>query len=249
MAGENRKIVFAAIAANFAIAVTKFVAAAATGSSAMLTEGVHSLVDTGNQGLLLVGLRASRRPPDRLHPFGHGKELYFYTLIVAVLIFGAGGGVSIYEGILHMMDPQPIRSAGWNYTVIGLAVIFEGASWWYAVVKFRQDKQAKDRTLWEAVRNSKDPTTFTVVFEDSAALAGLGVAGLGVWLSTRLGMPTIDGAASIGIGLILCFREGLPLDGVTSAVERLEQRIRSADPRMRYIFIEAESLKGQGAAS
>jgi len=198
--GSNTAI-FAAIGGNFAIAVTKFIAAAVTGSSAMLAEGMHSLVDTGDGLLLLLGIRRSRRPADEAHPFGHGKELYFWTLIVAVLIFALGGGMSIYEGITHLTHPEPITDARWNYIVIGIAVLFEGTSW---VIALRQFDGAKgDRGYLQAIRASKDPSTFTVLFEDSAALLGLLFALLGIFLGQRLELPELDGVASIAIGLLL----------------------------------------------
>lgn len=204
MAASSRTAIFAAIAGNFAIAVTKFIAAGITGSSAMLTEGIHSLVDTGNGGLLLLGIRRSRRPADPEHPFGYGKELYFYTLMVAVLIFALGGGVSIYEGIQHVLhaDAVEMEDPTINYVVIGLAVLFEGFAWGTALKGFMQVKGK--RTAWETVRTSKDPTLFAVLFEDSAALAGLVVAFLGIYLGHALEMPVLDGVASIIIGVILC---------------------------------------------
>jgi cation diffusion facilitator family transporter len=194
--------VYAAIVGNCAIAITKFVAATISGSSAMLSEGFHSLVDTGDGVLLLIGMRVSKRPADETHPFGHGKELYFYTLIVSVLIFRVGGGVSIYEGILHVLAPEPATNLQLNFIVFGLATIFESIS---LAVALRAFKRAKGRqSTWQAVRRSKDPTTFVVPFEDSAALLGLVVAALGVFLSHQLQMPVFDGVASIVIGTILC---------------------------------------------
>lgn len=198
---ESSRAVYGAIAANVAIAATKFVVAGLTGSSAMLSEGVHSLVDTGDGLLLLVGLRRSRRPPSPDHPFGHGKELYFWSLIVAVLIFGLGGGVSVYEGIQHIRTPEPMRDAFWNYVVLAFAAVFEGASLCIGLRQFMQ--QNPGRPFWQALHNSKDPTTFTVIAEDSAALAGLVIAALGVWSSQAFGIPELDGAASLLIGVLL----------------------------------------------
>lgn len=200
MAGSKIAI-YGAIAANVAIAVTKFVVAGITGSSAMLSEGIHSAVDTFNGVLLLVGIRLSQRPATAEHPFGHGKELYFWSLIVAVLIFGLGGGVSFYEGIQHMRHPEPMRDPTWNYVVLGLAALFEGTSFFIALREFR--REARGRPFWQALGQSKDPTTYTVLAEDSAALAGLGVAALGIWASHRFDMPALDGAASVVIGLLL----------------------------------------------
>jgi cation diffusion facilitator family transporter len=198
---ESKAAVYGAIAANVAIAVTKFVVAGITGSSAMLSEGVHSLVDTGNGVLLLVGHRLSRRPATDEHPFGHGKELYFWGLIVAVLIFGLGGGASVYEGIVHMRHPEPMRDATWSYVTLGAAAVFEGASFLVALRQFLAE--AGDRPFWRALHLSKDPTVYTVRAEDAAALAGLAVAAAGIGLSHRLDMPALDGAASVVIGLIL----------------------------------------------
>ena len=200
-ASSSPLAVYAAIAGNLAIAVTKFIAASFTGSSAMLSEGIHSVVDTGNGLLLLLGIRLSKRPPDANHPFGHGKELYFWTLIVAILIFAVGGGMSLYEGISHIQHPSPLTDPTWNYVVLGLAAVFEGAAWTVAYRQFRPGLGG--RGLWGAVRASKDPTTFTVLFEDTAALAGLLVAFLGVLLGHTFENPYLDGAASIVIGLIL----------------------------------------------
>jgi len=198
---ESKVAVYGAIAANVAIATTKFIAAGMSGSSAMLSEGIHSTVDTGNGLLLLVGIHLSQRKPSVEHPFGHGKELYFWSLIVAVLIFGVGGGVSAYEGILHMLHPEPLQDAFWSYVVLAAAAVFEGTSFAIAARQFWKEKG--DAPLWTALRRSKDPSTYTVLAEDSAALAGLLAAALGVWASHALDLPEIDGAASIVIGLLL----------------------------------------------
>ncbi len=200
--GSSKMVIYAAIGGNFAIAMTKFVAATITGSSAMLSEGVHSLVDTGNGLLLLWGIRQSAKPPDDRHPFGRGKELYFWTLIVAVLIFGIGGGISIYEGAKHIKHPEAQTNPTLNYVVLGLAFLFEGAAWFVAFKEFRKLKGR--RSYLQAVRESKDPTTFTVLFEDSAAMLGLIVAFLGVYFGHALGIPELDGLASVVIGIILC---------------------------------------------
>ncbi len=198
---ESKIAIYGAIAANVAIACTKFVVAGITGSSAMLSEGIHSAVDTFNGVLLLVGIRLSQRPATPEHPFGHGKELYFWSLIVAVLIFGLGGGVSFYEGIQHMRQPEPMRDPTWNYVVLGLAALFEGGSFLVALRQFRRESHGLP--FWQALDRSKDPTTYTVLAEDSAALAGLAVAAAGIWLSHSLDMPVLDGAASVVIGLLL----------------------------------------------
>lgn len=198
---ESKVAIYGAIGANVAIAVTKFVVAGITGSSAMLSEGIHSAVDTFNGVLLLVGLRLSKRPATQEHPFGHGKELYFWSLIVAVLIFGLGGGVSFFEGVQHIRHPEPMRDPTWNYVVLAAAALFEGTSFFIALKEFRA--QARGQPFWQALERSKDPTTYTVLAEDSAALAGLAVAALGIYFSHSLGMPELDGAASVVIGLLL----------------------------------------------
>lgn len=202
MSGSAKKTIYAAMAANFAIAVTKFVAASITGSSAMLSEGIHSVVDTGNELLLLLGIRQSKRPADDSHPFGYGQELYFWTLIVALFIFAIGGGMSIYEGIEHVRHPEPLTDPRWNYGVLGLAVIFEGYSWNVAFQEFLASKN--EDSFWTAIRASKDPIIFTVLFEDTAALIGLLVAFIGVLSGHLLGNIYLDGVASIVIGVILC---------------------------------------------
>jgi len=227
---ETRFAVFAAIAANLGIAAMKFVVAAVSGSSAMISEGIHSLVDTGDGVLLWLGLRRSERPPDERHPFGHGKELYFWTLVVAVMVFAVGGGMSVYEGILHLIRPRATQHDLWTYAVLGGALIFEGTSWMFAWRAFQ--KERRGRPIWETIASSKDPSSFAILFEDSAALAGLVVAFLGIWTSARFGTPIPDGLASIAIGAILMTtatllaRATLRLVVGQSADPKLERAIR-----------------------
>jgi cation diffusion facilitator family transporter len=226
MTEHSPKAVYAAVAANIAIAAVKFVVAAVTGSSAMLAEAIHSLVDTGNGGLILLGLHRSRRPPDAEHPFGYGKELYFWTLIVAILIFAVGGGMSIYQGVLHIRDPHPVEDAGWAYAVIAAAALFEGYSFSVAVREFRRERRG--RAWLDAIHASKDPTTFTVLFEDSAALVGLAIAFLGIFFGELLDEPRLDGVASVLIGLNLAV--------VAVALARESRGLlvgESVDPRVR----------------
>ncbi len=201
MAGSSKKVIYAALVGNALIAVTKFVAAVLTGSSAMLSEGIHSTVDTGNQLLLLYGLRRARKPPDERYPFGRGKEIYFWSFIVAILIFAVGAGVSFYEGVHRILHPRSIENPAINYVVIALALLFEGAAWIFAFTEF-----TKVKGKWgylEAVHRGKDPTIFVVLFEDSAAILGLIVALAGICLSQLTGASIYDGLASIIIGLIL----------------------------------------------
>jgi cation diffusion facilitator family transporter len=294
MASESRTAIFAAIAGNLAIAATKFVAAAITGSSAMLSEGIHSLVDTGNGGLLLFGVRKSKKPPDAAHPFGHGMELYFWSLIVAILIFALGGGMSVYEGVIHLTHPNPIGDPTWNYVVLGFAIVFESISFYFAIKAFR--KEMGDQGVWQTVHTSKDPTTFTILFEDSAALLGLLVALVGIFLAHALNMPHLDGVIlgvvagflayeskglligegvnpktlksiraiagadpavaevrkaltmhfgprevmlTLGIG----FQKDLTAAEIAAAIDELERKIRDRHPEVKYIFIEAKSLR------
>lgn len=197
----SKKVIYAALAGNFLIAATKFAAAFFTGSSAMLSEGVHSLVDTGNGGLLLYGMHRAARPPDLAHPLGHGRELYFWSFIVALMVFALGAGVSFYEGVLHILDPEPVENPVVNYVVLGLSFLFESGSWWVALKEFRRVKGRLG--YFAAVRQSKDPSVYTVMFEDSAALLGLGIAFVGILAAQMLDMPELDGVASIGISLIL----------------------------------------------
>ena len=202
--GESKVAVVAAIIGNVAIAVIKFIAAAITGSSAMISEGIHSLVDTGNGGLLLLGMKEARKPADEAHPFGYGKALYFWTLVVSVSIFGIGGGLSLYEGISHMShvsSESVISNPSVNYLVLALAALIEG---WSFSVGFRQfNKFRCKQCAWQYIRSAKDPSTYTVVFEDSAALLGLVFAFTGVFFGHLLRNPYLDGAASVVIGLLL----------------------------------------------
>jgi len=201
MASSSKKVIYAALAGNTLIAITKFFASFITGSSAMLSEGIHSTVDTGNQLLLLLGMKKAQKPADRQFPFGHGKEIYFWSFVVAIMIFAVGSGISIYEGIHSLMDPHPIENPIVNYIVLGLAMVFEGSAWFFAWKEFRNVKG--ERGYYEAVRKEKNPTTFVVLFEDSAALLGLVVAFLGVAIGEMTGLYLFDGIASIIIGIIL----------------------------------------------
>ena len=201
MASGSKKVIYAALAGNAGIAVTKIIAAAVTGSSAMLSESIHSVVDTGNQLLLLWGMKRASRPADERFPLGHGKEVYFWSFVVAILIFAVGAGVSLYEGIKHLIDPHPVENVAVSYIVLAVAVLFEGGAWWLALRGFRATKG--DRGYIQAIRAGKDPTMFVVLLEDSAALLGLVVAFVGIGLGQLTGIPYFDGGASIIIGLIL----------------------------------------------
>ncbi len=201
MASGSKKVILAALIGNGLIAITKFIAASITGSSAMLSEGIHSVVDTGNQVLLLYGLKRAQKPPDKRFPFGHGKEIYFWSFVVAIMIFAVGAGISIYEGIHQLRHPVEIRSPMVNYVVLLLAMVFEGFAWYFAFTEFN-----KVKGKWgylEAVQRGKDPTLFVVLFEDSAAMLGLIIAFAGVGLTQLTGILYFDGIASICIGVIL----------------------------------------------
>lgn len=216
----SRLVLFAALAANLGIAAAKFAAAAISGSSAMLTEGFHSVVDSINQLLLLYGQKRASRPPDARHPLGYGRELYFWSFVVAILIFSTGAGLSIYEGVRHLQHPEPIRSPWINYVVLALSLALEGTSWWIAVREFGGAKG--DQGWWQAVRESKDPPSFIVLFEDSAAIFGLVVACIGVTVSLATGDARWDGAASIVIGLALA--------GVAVALARESKGLLIGEP-------------------
>jgi cation diffusion facilitator family transporter len=293
--------------ANAVIAVAKFGGAAITGSSAMLSEGIHSVADTGNQALLLLGHRRSHRPPDTRHPFGYGAELYFWSLIVAMILFGLGGGFSMYEGLAHLGHPEPPQSVVWNYAILGIAFAVEATALRVALREL--GGKGSGKSLWQRVRDSKDPRVFVPVAEDVSALAGVLVAFLGIFLSRALDVPALDAVASILIGCILAavalflgyetrallvgeaitdrrrreveeicladesvervvrvlgvhlgpdevlltlglkFREGLEIQQIAASVERLERRIRGADPRITRVFIEPEIEGDPGGLS
>lgn len=202
MAGSSSKIVvYGAIGANLAIAVSKFVAAAFTGSAAMMSEGIHSLVDSGNGALILLGMNRSARPADERHPFGYSKEIYFWTVIVAVLIFAVGGGMSLYKGYQSIRNPEPLTDPTWNYWVLGLAIVFEAVACTLAYREFK--KTQGDQGFWQALRTSRDPAVFAILLEDLAALVGLVIALAGIFFGHLLNNLYLDGAASMTIGALL----------------------------------------------
>ncbi|MGF7038814.1 cation diffusion facilitator family transporter [Mucilaginibacter lappiensis] len=200
MASSNKSI-YSALAANLLIAVTKFIAGIISNSAAMIAEGVHSLVDTANQLLLLLGLHQSKKKPDARHPFGYGKELYFYSFIVSILIFGLGGGVSIYQGITHIIHPDMPGNPTWSYVVLCSSVVFEGTSFIISAKEF--NKLRGDQTWWQAITNSKDPSTFLVLFEDGAAVIGLFIVMICLFVGHRYHLNYLDGVASLLVGLLL----------------------------------------------
>ncbi|HEX9107096.1 MAG TPA: cation diffusion facilitator family transporter [Longimicrobiales bacterium] len=240
---SSKRAIYASIAGDLAVAATKFGAALLTSSSAMLSEGIHSVVDAANGALLLVGLKRAQRPPDLAHPFGHGQELYFWTLIVAVMIFGLGGGVSTYEGIVHLLRPHPLQHSLWNYLVLGAAFLFQGAASLVALRDFR--RMIGEEGVLESAIESKDPTMFAVVFEDAAAMAGLVIAFLGLVIGQWLGSPAPDAVASIVIGLLLAavaiflVHETRSLLAGESADPDMVQAIRAlteGDPAVRSVW-------------
>jgi len=299
MASSSKKVIYAALIGNALIAITKFGAASFTGSSAMLSEGIHSLVDTGNQVLLLHGLKQAQKPASAQFPFGHGKEVYFWCFVVAILIFALGSGISLYEGVHHVMNPAPLQDPFVNYLVLGLALVFEGGAWYFALQEF---SRAKGKWSYlDAVRREKDPTMFMVLFEDSAAVLGLLVAFVGIWLGQVTGIVYFDGLASVMIGLLLGgtaiwlayetkglligesanqevvesirhiagtneevdhvnevltmhmgpefilvnlsvdFKDGISSEQVEQVIAKVDRTIKQAHPRVKRIFIEAES--------
>jgi cation diffusion facilitator family transporter len=195
--------VWGALAANLAITISKFIAASVTGSSALLSEAIHSTADTGNELLLILGSNLSRKPPDRLHPFGRGQEIYFWGLIVALVLFALGGGLSFYEGVQHMLDPHEIENVTWNYVVLGCAFVFESASFALAAQTMNKSAKRLGKTFLQATHTSKNPEHFVVLFEDAAAILGIVVAFIGVFASHVLHLPILDGLASVVIGTIL----------------------------------------------
>jgi cation diffusion facilitator family transporter len=234
--------VYGAMTANVIIAAAKFVAAFLTGSSAMLSEGMHSMVDTGNQVLLLLGVHRSKKPADATHPFGHGKELYFWGLIVALMLFGIGGGMAFYEGITHLRHPRPLTDPTVNYVILSIAFVAESISLTIALKEVLAT--SGNKSLWQAVHTSKDPTVFVVLFEDSAALGGLVIAFCGVFFGHLYHMPSLDGIASLVIGgilavvaVFLAYESKELLLGESAAVEIVQsiQRLAAGEPAVERI--------------
>lgn len=226
MSDSNKVVVYAALLGNLAIALVKFVAAYITNSSAMLSEAIHSVVDTLNEILLLYGMKKSQQPANVRHPFGYGRELYFWAFIVALMVFALGAVVSIYQGIQHMRHPEEMLNPTLNYIVLTIAIVCEGISWFVALKAFRKIKGQQG--YFEAFRRSKDPTTFTVLFEDTAALCGLFIALIGIYLAHALNIPELDGVASILIGVVLAI-SAILLARETKGLLLGE----SADPQLR----------------
>lgn len=200
---SNSKSIYSALAANLLIAVTKFIAGGFTNSSSMISEGIHSMVDTVNQVLLLYGLKRSKKAPDRFRPFGYGKELYFWSFIVSIMIFGLGGGISIYQGVQHIIHPEELNDPYWNYIVLALSMIFEGSSLFIAIKEF--NKVRNGLTWWDAIIKSKDPSSFLVLFEDGAAVLGLSIVFIFMLIGHNYNLPYMDGIASVLVGLLLVF--------------------------------------------
>jgi len=198
---ESSKLpIYSALIANIAIAVTKFIAAAITGSSAMISEGIHSVVDTANELLLLLGITKSKKPADKKRPFGYGRELYFWSFIVSILIFGVGGGIAFYEGVTHLQHPHTIENPMWSYIVLTASLIFNLVSFFIALKAF--NKNRKDN-VWETIKKSKDPSNIVILFEDAGDVLGVAVALAGVYFGYKYQNPYYDGIASIIIGIIL----------------------------------------------
>lgn len=235
MSESNKIVVYAALFGNLAIALVKFVAAYITNSSAMLSEAIHSVVDTLNEVLLLYGIKKSQQPANSRHPFGYGRELYFWAFIVALLVFALGAIVSIYQGIHHIYHPEAMSNPMINYIVLGIAILCEGASWFVALKAFRKVKGKQG--YFEAFRRSKDPTTFTVLFEDTAALIGLFIALIGIYLSHALNMPMFDGLASVLIGVVLAI-SAILLARETKGLLMGE----TADPQLRHNVLNVAEL-------
>lgn len=235
MSESNKIVVYAALFGNLAIALVKFVAAYITNSSAMLSEAIHSVVDTLNEVLLLYGMKKSQQPANSRHPFGYGRELYFWAFIVALLVFALGAIVSIYQGIHHIYHPEAMSNPMINYIVLGIAILCEGTSWFVALKAFRKVKGKQG--YFEAFRRSKDPTTFTVLFEDTAALIGLFIALIGIYLSHALNMPMLDGLASVLIGVVLAI-SAILLARETKGLLMGE----TADPQLRHNVLNVAEL-------
>lgn len=244
MSSGSSRVVYVALAGNLAIALTKFVACAVTGSSAMLTEAVHSLVDTADQLFLLVGLKRAARPADAVHPFGHGMEAYFWSFVVALMIFALGGAVSIYSGAHRLLSPEPIARPWVNYLVLAVSAAFEGASFTVSWREFRRVTAPRRVRLFAFLRLSKDPSLFSTLLEDGAALIGLAIAAAGVAASAVLGWTWADGAASILIGLLLAavalflaneVRSLIVGEAASPVVVAEVRRILETDPHVRLL--------------
>jgi cation diffusion facilitator family transporter len=240
---KSRKSIFSALLANLLIAVTKFIAGAYTNSSSMIAEGIHSVVDTINELLLLFGLHKSRKPPDKARPFGYGRELYFWSFIVSILIFGLGGGLSIFQGILHIRNPEPLKSPGWNYVVLGCSVIFEGSSLFIAAREF--NKTRGELSFWKAIVKSKDPSSFLILFEDGAAVLGLIIVFILMQCSHAFQLPLLDGVASVLVGLLLIFvslilaRESHSLligEGISKVTQAKIRELAEKDPAVSKVL-------------
>jgi cation diffusion facilitator family transporter len=256
MAGLSKVAIYGAIAANSAIAVMKFVAAFFTGSSAMLSEGIHSLVDTGNGVLLLFGIRQSKKPADANHPYGYGNEIFFWSFVVAILIFALGGGIAIYEGIQHIIHPRELLNVQWNYVVLVLAMIFEGAALRVALSQFKVSR--RNRPFFTALKQSKDSATIAIVVEDTAALAGLVIALLSVLLGQITGWVYFDGIGSVLIGVLLVsvsyffaveckallVGEGLGIEniGIINRILEEDPRVANHRPPLSLYFGPSEVL-------
>ncbi|PAW93045.1 cation transporter [Mucilaginibacter sp. MD40] len=234
---KNRTSIYSALIANLLIALTKFTAGGFTNSSSMISEGIHSLVDTVDQVLLLYGLKRSKKAPDVTHPFGYGKELYFWSFIVSILIFGLGGGISIYQGIQHIIRPEPVKDPLWNYIVLGLSLIFEGSSLLIATKEFNRVRNGL--SWWKAIVKSKDPSSFLVLFEDGAAVLGLLIVFVFMLIGHNFNLPYMDGVASVLVGLLLVLvsailaRESRSLlmgEGIAPETQQKIRAIAEKDP-------------------
>lgn len=239
---KSYKSIYSALAANLLIAVTKFVAGGFSGSPSMISEGVHSLVDTINQVLILYGIKQSHKPADAFHPFGYGKEIYFWSFIVSILIFSLGGGISVYQGIIHIIHAEPPGNPTWNYVVLVLSMIFEGSSLWIAIKEF--NKVRGNDTWWNAIIKSKDPSSFLVLFEDSAAVIGLAIVLVFMVIGHATGLEYMDGVASVLVGLLLIgvsailARESRSLlmgEGIAPETKDKLKRFVEADPAVAKV--------------
>lgn len=228
----SKKVVLAALAGDFTICVIKFIASAITGSSAMLAEAVHSVVDTLSELLLLFGLKRATHSPDERHPLGYGREMYFWSFVVAILLFALGAGVAFYEGITQMRDPQPVQNSSLNYIVLLAAMIFELVTWFFAFTEFRRGKGS--RGYMAALKASKDPTVFTILFEDSSAIIGLLIAFSGLFFSEYLNMPLLDGIASIGVALLL--------GGTAMLLARASKELLIGEPVLSEVHTHMQDL-------